>query len=762
MAAPNFLDTPQAQAAITDLEGSRGLEPGTLRALAMQESGGNPNAVSSAGARGLTQFMPATAKEYNVDVSDPLDSLRGTADYLYDLKKQYKGSLPAALAHYNGGGSQAQLVLAGKDPSKHETNNYVKSIMGRIANAVIPSANAAEVPPQDAAQPQQAPQQQAPAPVSKDMSQIQANIIAAKRKGFTDQAIAAGLENNPLTRAQVAQMGDEGVDPSDVVKQFGGDALVKYQQELDDLNPTKGMSPYEKFMAGAGKSFVDVGHGAQQLWYRATGDDEALKKSQAEEAERAKLDAPLMDTGWGKAGYATGALAPVAATGGAGLAADAVGLTGLAARAAPTLARVAATAPVRMAAQGAVQGALMPTTGDGQLATNMLVGAGTGGVLGAAGTGVSALGRLAGTVGNKIAGSAGSAETAAKIARLEAQGIPVSAADVSPTYNFAANTLSKIPFMDAVDGRVAQGPALARALARGVGENADTVDSALIQNAQKNIGAQFDKAVQGVQLTPGNGFLNALDNVNTQFNQLGAPEVNNAINAAKKLLNSQQTVVPTKNPYYRSATVNAPVSAQELQNLSSSIGKQLSSPTMDGATKQALGKVKDIIDAEVFKGLTPQQQAMFQTAKEQWRNLQPLEALVKASNDQGDFTARQLAAAIKKGAANGAAFERGEAPYQQLATDFLSLKGNGPNQTQSFALGAGLAHHPLGAVAAAPFQKLITNTNPAVRNGLLAAGRAPAVIGNAVQTATNNPVSDAAGRYLANALARYNAQNGGN
>lgn len=760
MAAPNFLDTPQAQAAIADLEGSRGLEPGTLRALAMQESGGNPNAVSSAGARGLTQFMPATAKEYNVDVTDPLDSLRGTADYLFDLKKQYKGSLPAALAHYNGGGSQAQQVLAGKDPSKTETRNYVTSIMGKIANAVVPSANAAEVPPQAA--PQAAPQQ-APAPVSKDMAQIQKNIVEAKRKGFSDQAIAAGLENNPLTRAQVSQMGDEGVDPSDVVKQFGGDALVNYQKELEDLNPTKGMTAGEKFLAGAGKSFVDLGHGAQQLWYRATGDDEALKQSQADEAERAKLDAPLMDTGMGKVGYAAGALAPMAVTGGAGALAEGTGLAARAATAAPTLARIATSAPVRLAAQGAAQGAVIPTTGDGQLASNILTGAATGGALGTAGSVVGAAGRAAGkalgAVGNKLAGGANSAETAAKIARLEAQGIPVSAADVSPAYNFAANTLNKLPFVEQLDGRAGQSQALAKALARGVGENADTIDSTLVANAQKNIGAKFDSAVQGVQLTPNSGFLNSLDNVNTQFNQLGAPEVTNAINAAKKLVNTQQTV-RTANPYYRGATVNAPVAAQDLQNLSSSIGKQLSSPSVDGATKQALGKVKDIIDSEIYKGLTPAQKLEFDVAKEQWRNLQPLEAIVKATNDQGEFTARQLAAAIKKGA-NGAAFERGEAPYQQLATDFLSLKGNSPNQAQSFALGATMANHPLAVGAVAPLQKLFTSTNPATRNALLNIGKVPGAIGNGIATATNNPVSDAAGRYLANALARYNASNGG-
>src|SRR4051812_40655627 len=85
------------------LEEDRGLPRGTLRALVGVESGGNPNAVSPVGAQGLTQFMPATAKQYNVDVTNPWDSLRGTADYLSDLSKKYNGNFKAALSHYNGG-----------------------------------------------------------------------------------------------------------------------------------------------------------------------------------------------------------------------------------------------------------------------------------------------------------------------------------------------------------------------------------------------------------------------------------------------------------------------------------------------------------------------------------------------------------------------------------------------------------------------------------------------------------------------------------
>ena len=85
--------------------------------------------------------MPATAKQYNVDVTDPVDSLRGTADYLQDLTHQYGGNVKAALSHYNGGAHNAKFQVDGTapDPSKVSPDNfsvnqrYVTDIMSKVA-----------------------------------------------------------------------------------------------------------------------------------------------------------------------------------------------------------------------------------------------------------------------------------------------------------------------------------------------------------------------------------------------------------------------------------------------------------------------------------------------------------------------------------------------------------------------------------------------------------------------------------------------------
>ena len=95
-----------AQAAKHDyagIEQRRGLPKGLLAALSMQESRGNPNAVSPVGARGLFQFMPATAKQYGVDVNDARSSAEGAAKYLQILLQRYSGNLNKALTAYHSG-----------------------------------------------------------------------------------------------------------------------------------------------------------------------------------------------------------------------------------------------------------------------------------------------------------------------------------------------------------------------------------------------------------------------------------------------------------------------------------------------------------------------------------------------------------------------------------------------------------------------------------------------------------------------------------
>lgn len=107
-----------------------GLDPRLLVALVAQESGFRPDARSSAGALGLTQLMPATARELGVDPHDPEANLDGGARYLRRQLDRF-GSVPLALAAYNAG--PGRVAAAGGIPDITQTQRYVASVTALYA-----------------------------------------------------------------------------------------------------------------------------------------------------------------------------------------------------------------------------------------------------------------------------------------------------------------------------------------------------------------------------------------------------------------------------------------------------------------------------------------------------------------------------------------------------------------------------------------------------------------------------------------------------
>ena len=104
-----------------------GLDPKLLHALVLVESGYRASAVSHAGAAGLTQLMPATAKDLGVvDRFDPEENLSGGADYLARQIRRF-GDLRLALAAYNAG--PARVVSSGGVPPIAETRAYVAKVV---------------------------------------------------------------------------------------------------------------------------------------------------------------------------------------------------------------------------------------------------------------------------------------------------------------------------------------------------------------------------------------------------------------------------------------------------------------------------------------------------------------------------------------------------------------------------------------------------------------------------------------------------------
>ena len=110
---------------------SHHVQTNLLRAVIEQESASRPCAVSSKGAQGLMQLMPATAEQFQV--TDPFDAKQNVeagAEFLKQLLDKYKGNLSLALAAYNAGPSKVDQ--AGGIPDIKETKDYVDAILKKL------------------------------------------------------------------------------------------------------------------------------------------------------------------------------------------------------------------------------------------------------------------------------------------------------------------------------------------------------------------------------------------------------------------------------------------------------------------------------------------------------------------------------------------------------------------------------------------------------------------------------------------------------
>jgi len=104
-----------------------GVDPRLLAAITRTESGFNPNALSSAGAVGLTQLMPGTAAGLGVNPTDPAANLDGGARYIAGQLDSF-GRVDLAVAAYNAG--PGAVRQAGGVPDYPETQAYVRRVLG--------------------------------------------------------------------------------------------------------------------------------------------------------------------------------------------------------------------------------------------------------------------------------------------------------------------------------------------------------------------------------------------------------------------------------------------------------------------------------------------------------------------------------------------------------------------------------------------------------------------------------------------------------
>jgi soluble lytic murein transglycosylase-like protein len=121
-----------------------GVDPRFIHAVIWQESKYEVEARSHAGAQGLMQLMPATAKRFGCDdPNDPEENIQAGTKYLGWLLKRFSGNVELALAGYNAG--EGAVAKYSGIPPYNETQNYVRQISERYGKTYHPV-----LPPDDA------------------------------------------------------------------------------------------------------------------------------------------------------------------------------------------------------------------------------------------------------------------------------------------------------------------------------------------------------------------------------------------------------------------------------------------------------------------------------------------------------------------------------------------------------------------------------------------------------------------------------------
>jgi hypothetical protein len=385
--------------------------------------------------------------------------------------------------------------------------------------------------------------------------------------------------------------------------------------------PTSGMSNDDLFMAGAGKSVVDLGRGLRQIGTEigertgfikpelsqlVTGQTRS-QKLRAEQDEMSQRDAALMSTGNGVAGNITGTLATTLLP--ASLAARGAQAANLGRTAGTLNAFVNPTTYRAAAAAGAVQGALQPVGSNESRAQNALVGGG----LGLAGNAAAnAIGRVAQPVRQAL-----SKEDSAAVKTLEKAGVSLDVAQRSGSK--AAEVVKR-----AVDDNPFTGPGqksfaetqrkqFTRAVLKTIGEDAEAATSDVMGAAKDRIGKVFDDVAERNPVKYDGQLHGDLTNVYTQASkELTA--------ADSKVINNQLSEIFTK-----AQDGGGMIDGKAYQNIKSSLDRVIK----DGGSKgHWAGELKETIEDALQRSASKDDLKALKEARTQYRRMKQIEVAI--------------------------------------------------------------------------------------------------------------------------------------
>jgi hypothetical protein len=297
------------------------------------------------------------------------------------------------------------------------------------------------------------------------------------------------------------------------------------------------------------------------------------------------------------------------------------------------------------AAAGAFGGAGNTGLTGGDVRDNALMGAAAGLTVGA---GLTAAGAAAGGVANRLTGAL-TPEAAALARRAQDLGIPIRAGQItdSSAVRFLDSTLGKTPGMGYGAANRAQQVAVNRAVAQTIGEDADRLTPAVMQQARTRLGQSFDRVAQGT------------------FVQLDNPligDFTNIMREAQSVLTPAE-VTPLQNLVRDGILAKfarlGDIGGEEYQALTRR-GTPLDRLTQSNNpnVRHYAGQVREALDGALERSAPPELVQELRQARGQWRAMRTIEDLA-AKSPTGDISPAGLMQAVQRGYGNRVAYTGG-------------------------------------------------------------------------------------------------------
>jgi len=567
-------------------------------------------------------------------------------------------------------------------------------------------------------------------------NQLAHEVTQDYARGVPVTQIVAGLLNSNLAGADVKQALAQGKTADRIIDVIGGQPLAQFKA-TDPGEKVKQQGFVTNLAQGASNAVGDLANGARQLGDRVIGDDAALKQRQAEQAaaEADPARRALENTWGGKIGSGGVKAIPY-------LVAGAIAPEGV------------ISALLANGAAGAASGALTPTTGDGQFLKNI----GTEGALGAlGGGGAYAATKGATALAAKVLG--GDAAATARLAAAQKAGLPADVASVSGPGGFWRSVADSMPSNGNVAAAQANADrAVATKVAEGIGlkDYQRAIDTNMLNAARPAIKQALDDATNVHVLLP--------QSLKTDLQAIAQRGTNSLTDG----IANHSTVNAAIKNLSNAVDSGVPVAGTDLQGLASELKGLLYNQGASHGEKQLAAEVIEKINGSLTSNMTPAQRAAFQAANDNYRNLLAVQKMVKASNDTGVVTPRQMLQAAKTGSFSNS-FLKGEAPFQDLAGVASDLygpsAGKGLGSVIGKAIGSPGDHSLMAAAVLEPTKgvplylakkaasalmgKMASSQNPTVIRLLTGAGgkEIDPVLANAIARALGSGVAGATGSF---------------